>query len=116
MGASVSYQFSSIVRATAVDTDRRTSDRDEVHYRARAFGPDAQPHTLLIVNISPHGLMARCDHQFAEGARLRVMLPVVGALPAEIRWSLGGRVGVSFDSAVDLASYYELLAQMLKAG
>lgn len=116
MGASVSYQFSSIVRATAVDTDRRTSDRDEVHYRARAFGPDAQPHTLLIVNISPHGLMARCDHQFAEGARLRVMLPVVGVAPAEIRWSLGGRIGVSFDSAVDLASYYELLAQMLKAG
>jgi len=112
----VSFQFSSIVRATAADSDRRTTDRDEVHFRARAFGPDAQPRTLLIVNISPHGLMARCEHEFAEGARLRVMLPVVGAVPAEIRWALGGRIGVSFDSAVDLASYYELLAQMLKAG
>ena len=34
--------------------ESRVSQRDEVHYRARAFGPDAQPLTLLIVNISPH--------------------------------------------------------------
>jgi hypothetical protein len=107
----VTYQF-----ATVTADERRVIDRDEVYHRARAFGPDARPHTLLIVNISPHGLMARCDHEFAGGGRLRVMLPVVGAVPAEIRWSLGGRIGVSFDSAVDLASYYELLAQMLKAG
>ncbi len=112
----MTYQFSSIVRDTAADTDRRTTARDEVHYRARVFGPDAEPHTLLVVNVSPHGLMARCEHDFAEGDRLRVMLPVVGVAPAEVRWALGGRLGVSFDTAVDLASYYELLAQMLKAG
>lgn len=112
----MSYQFSSIVRDTAADTDRRSIGRDEVHYRARAFGPDAQPVTLLVVNISPHGLMARCELGFAEGDRIRVMLPVVGVAPAEIRWALGGRLGISFDAAVDLASYYELLAQMLKAG
>lgn len=108
--------FASLVRATAADTDRRTADRDEVHYRARAFGPDAQPVTLLVVNISPHGLMARCDSDFAERDRLRLTLPVIGPLAAEIRWSLGGRIGVSFDQPIDLASYYELLAQMLKAG
>ena len=56
------------------------------------------------------------QYRASEGDRLRVMLPVVGAVPAEIRWALGGRLGVSFDAAVDLASYYELLAQMLKAG
>ena len=112
----MSYEFSSIVRDIAADTDQRAMTRDAVHFRARAFGPDAEPHTLLIVNISPHGLMARCEHEFSEGDRLRVMLPVVGVAPAEIRWALGGRIGVSFDSAVDLASYYELLAQMLKAG
>ena len=107
---------SAATAARAPADDRRLSDRDEVHYRARAFGPDAQPVTLLIVNISPHGLMARCEASFNEGDRLRVMLPVVGVAPAEVRWSLGGRMGVNFDTAVDLASYYELLAQMLKKG
>jgi len=109
----VTYQFSSGAAAAGAE-DRRLVERDEVHYRARAFGPDAQPVTLLIVNISPHGLMARCEKPFAEGDRMRVTLPAVGVVAAEIRWSLGGRLGASFDTAIDLASYYELIAQLMK--
>ncbi|MCP3730748.1 PilZ domain-containing protein [Sphingomonas sp. MG17] len=105
----MTYHFS-----TVTADERRVADRDEVHYRARAFGPDARPHTLLVVNLSPHGLMARCDADFAEGDRLRIMLPVVGVAVAEIRWCLGGRMGVNFETAIDLASYYELLAQLMK--
>lgn len=105
----MTYQF---LKVTA--DERRVATRDEVHYRARAFGPDAQPHTLLVVNISPHGLMARCEASFAEGDRLRIMLPVVGVAVAEIRWCLGGRLGVNFESAIDLASYYELLATLMR--
>lgn len=100
--------------ASMAGADRRTIERDEVHYRARAFGPDAQPVTLLIVNISPHGLMARCETPFGEGDRVRVMFPSVGVVAAEVRWALGGRLGVSFDMAIDLAGYYELLAQLVK--
>lgn len=110
----MTYQFSSAAGAAASADDRRAAERDEVHYRARTFGPDNQPVTLLIVNISPHGLMARCEKPFAEGDRIRVTLPAVGAVPAEIRWSLGGRLGASFDTAIDLASYYELIAQLMK--
>jgi len=105
----VTYQF-----AKVVTDERRAAARDEVHYRARAFGPTAQPVTLLVVNISPHGLMARCDTAFAEGDRLRIALPVAGVVVAEIRWCLGGRFGVNFETGIDLASYYELLAQLMK--
>lgn len=108
----MTYQFAS----TAAADDRREIERDEVHYRARAFGPDARPVTLLIVNISPHGLMARCEASFDESDRLRVMLPVVGVAASEIRWCLGGRLGASFDAAIDLANYYELIAQLMKKG
>lgn len=94
--------------------DERAVDRDAVHYRARAFGPNAESLTLLIVNLSPHGLMARLDGAFEQGQRIRVTLPVIGVLAAEIRWCLGGRMGCQFDQAIDLASYYELLAAMLK--
>lgn len=95
-------------------SDVRRELRDEVHYRARAFGPDAKQLTLLVVNISPHGLMARCDACFEIGDRLRIVLPVAGVTVAEVRWSLGGRIGCQFDQAIDLASYYELLATLMK--
>ncbi|RYY26802.1 MAG: PilZ domain-containing protein [Sphingomonadales bacterium] len=93
----------------------RREGRDDVHYRARAFGPDAKQHTFLIVNISPHGLMARCDHCFEIGDRVRIQLPVIGVAVAEIRWSLGGRLGAQFDTAIDLAGYYELIATLMRA-
>ena len=93
----------------------RREMREDVHYRARAFGPDAKQLTFLVVNISPHGLMARCEDCFQPGDRLRVVLPVVGAVIATVRWSLGGRLGCQFETAIDLASYYELVTVMVKA-
>ncbi|MES2444606.1 MAG: PilZ domain-containing protein [Pseudomonadota bacterium] len=92
----------------------RREGRDEVHYRVKAFGPDARALNMLIVNISPHGMMARCDTCFAIGDRIRMTLPVVGVVAGEVRWSLGGRIGCQFDHAIDLAGYYELAAVMLK--
>ncbi|MGY4395846.1 hypothetical protein ACVWZA_001019 [Sphingomonas sp. UYAg733] len=98
----------------AAIADNREISRDEVHYRARAYGPDARPLSLLIVNMSALGLMARCDMDIAEGSRLRVTLPVVGVIAAEVRWCLGGRMGCELDHPIDLADYYELLAALIK--
>ena len=93
----------------------RREGRDDVHYRARGFGPDARQLNLVIVNLSPHGLMARCERQLEIGDRIRVVLPIVGPVAAEIRWSLGGRIGCQFDQAIELAGYYELIAVVVKA-
>ena len=101
--------------AQAAITDSRAITRDEVHYRARATGPDLRPVTLLIVNMSALGLMARCEVEFAVGDRLRVSLPVVGTIPTVVRWWLGGRLGCELESPIELADYYELLAAMLSA-
>ena len=94
--------------------DVRREDRDDVHYHVRAFGPDAKPLTLLVVNVSPHGVMARCDKDYAAGQRIRLMLPSAGAMAAEVRWALGCRIGCKFDIAIDLATYYEMLATVVK--
>lgn len=95
--------------------ESRALVRDEVHYRARAFGPDARQLSLLIVNLSAAGLMARTDSGYGVGDRLRVTLPVIGVVVAEIRWALGGRIGCELDVAMPLPEYYELLAVLLKA-
>ena len=102
-------------RALAISVDNRAIPRDEVHYRARAVGPDAKPLSLLIVNMSALGLMARVDIDCAVGDQLKVSLPVVGTIVAEIRWSLGGRIGCELDRPIDQASYYALLAALIRA-
>ncbi|WP_294265134.1 PilZ domain-containing protein [uncultured Sphingomonas sp.] len=94
--------------------DDRAEHRDQVHWRARAFGPDARSLSLTIVNLSPHGLMARCDAPFVEGARIHLTLPVAGAIAGEVRWALGGRIGCRFDRGIDRATYYEMLAAILR--
>ena len=102
-------------RALAISVDNRAIPRDEVHYRARAVGPDAKPVSLLIVNMSALGLMARADIDYEVGDQLKVSLPVVGTIVAEIRWSLGGRIGCELDRPIDQANYYALLAALIRS-
>jgi CHAD domain-containing protein len=59
MGAALAY------------SDQRDAPRDEVHYRARAFGGDARPVSVLVVNMSAQGLMARVDTDRPIGERLQ---------------------------------------------
>jgi hypothetical protein len=102
MGAALAY------------SDRRDVPRDEVHYRVRAFGADARPVSILVVNMSAQGLMARVDADRPVGERLHITLPVVGVVVAEVRWSLGGRIGCELDRPIGMADYYELLTALLK--
>jgi hypothetical protein len=100
------------VALAADGTEGRREPRDEVHHRARAHGPDGATHPLLLVNMSPHGLMARGDLPYPPGAVIRVTLPLVGEVAAEIRWSLGGRIGCRLHGEVPAAHYPALLAMM----
>jgi hypothetical protein len=95
-------------------TEKRDLARDEVDYRARAFGGDAQRVGLQVVNMSAQGLMARVVGDRPVGERLHITLPVVGVVTAQVRWSLGGRIGCELDRPIGMADYYELLAALLK--
>lgn len=95
--------------------DHRSTDRDEVHFRANGYGPDAQPLAMVIVNISAMGLMARCDADLKPDQRICIQLPIIGTTSAVIRWALGGRIGCELDRVIDRADYYALLAVMLKS-
>ena len=58
--------------------------------------------------------LARADTNYDVGDQLRVTLPVVGTVVAEIRWTLGGRIGCELTRPIDLASYYDLLAALVR--
>lgn len=92
--------------------DERSEPRDAVHHRTRAVHPDGRLLPLLIVNTSQNGLMARCDAPCEPGDRLRIDLPQIGHVMAEVRWSLGGRLGCKLERPLGLAEYYTLLSAL----
>lgn len=100
------------VGALGLAVDERSEPRDAVHHRTRAGFPDGRLVAFTIVNTSASGLMARCDAACEPGDRVRVDLPIVGPIPMEVRWSLGGRIGCRFAQSLGLAEYYALLAAL----
>ncbi len=90
--------------------EERAEPRDEVYHRSRATLAGQRSVPVTVVNLSPHGLMARIDADIAAGDLLKVRLPVVGDVTAAVRWSLGGRIGCQLDQPIDPRSYARLLA------
>lgn len=90
--------------------DDRIEPRDAVYHRTRAMLADGRSVPVTVVNLSPHGMMARIDVELAAGEWLNVRLPVVGTVTAGIRWSLGGRIGCQFDRSIAPRAYGLLLA------
>lgn len=93
-------------------SEDRSEPRDAVHHRTRARHGDGRILPLVVVNTSVGGLMARCELRVEQGDRLHVDLPVVGSVAADVRWSLGGRIGCRFLQQLGLAEYYALLAAL----
>ncbi len=94
-------------------SNQRAVERDEVHHRARAIDARGAPAALLIVNITAMGMMARGEMAGDVGDRVRITLPVVGAVAAEIRWALGGRIGFEFTPPIAVADYAAVLKAMV---
>jgi hypothetical protein len=89
--------------------DERSEPREPVLHRTRLTGPDGAERTVTLVNVSPSGFMARCDHNWSEGEQVTLALPRLGKVAAEIRWSLGGRIGCRLRRPLGLADYHALL-------
>jgi len=88
--------------------DERYEARDPVLHRTRGSTGDAR-FAMLVVNLSPGGLMARCDAVLAPGDVVRLDLPIVGSVAMRVRWALAGRVGCQFDAALSPLTYGRLL-------
>ncbi|TXC70652.1 PilZ domain-containing protein [Sphingomonas ginsenosidivorax] len=102
-------------RTATTSMDARGAPRDEVMHRTRGVGADGAVMKLVIVNISATGLMARCELVPDVGAVIGVELPILGRVPATVRWVLGGRIGCAFDAPIPLAEYYGMLSTLLRS-
>ncbi|RHW17279.1 PilZ domain-containing protein [Sphingomonas gilva] len=96
-------------------SEARRDMREDVHFRTRAIMADGRSVELLVVNVSARGLMARCDDaRIGPEQKIVVRLPGAGGVIGEVRWALGGRIGVEFDEMIELARYLQMLAEVLK--
>jgi hypothetical protein len=91
-------------------SDKRAHKRVPVFHRTRGAGADGQPLSLVIVDLSAGGLMARCDHRLSTGERLQVYLPGIGTRSALVCWSLGGRIGCEFDAPINIEACLAIAA------
>lgn len=94
--------------------DVRSEPREEVLHRSHVTLADQRTVPVTVVNLSPHGMMARSDTDIVAGEWLKVQLPVIGIVAAAVRWSLGGRIGCQFDRPIDPVDYGRLLTTVAR--
>lgn len=98
--------------ASSQGQDGRVERRDEVNHRSRAMLAERRSVPVLIVNLSPNGLMIRSDASVSVGEWIRISLPVVGDVQMAVRWTLGGRIGCQLDQAIPADRYHAVLNAM----
>lgn len=91
------------------DIEKRRAERDAVSIRGALHAPNAEPHEVLLGNLSPFGFMAISTVEYPEGALVRLHLPMIGEVNARIVWSLSDRIGAEFIRPFDARGYRALL-------
>ena len=93
--------------------DQRTTERTSILHRTRASTPQGMSVALTLVDISSRGFMARCEEEIPRDTLLHVNLPVLGKRTAEVRWSLGGRIGCEFCNPINVADKSLMLTALM---
>lgn len=64
-----------------------------------------QSHRLVVTNISSTGLAGRTSARFSKNDRLEISLGGTGLIAASVAWTSEDRLGLRFDSAIQLDAY-----------
>lgn len=96
--------------------DMRRFHREEVCFRIEIAGPDLNPASALIVNISPLGCLLRCSQPLQPDAELYFSLPLAGRIEARVVWAMGGRIGLEFREEIDAKPYLAMLEKLHRPG
>ena len=67
-------------------------------------------------NVSPSGFMGECAETVRAGSKVVLLLPMAGALEADVRWALNGRIGCQLRDRLTLRQQALVLALTAKNG
>lgn len=74
----------------------KRNDRQDVDLAADVFRCDGSRFPARLLNISYEGCQLRCEMTLQIGERIKVALPGLGEIGAQVRWALPGRAGAWF--------------------
>jgi hypothetical protein len=99
--ASASYKLIEQVAAA----ERRRAERRTVALDTLMADRENRTFAIRILNLSDQGFMAQSEWPLRERALVRVDIPTIGWLRAEIVWVLGDRIGGAFRETVDAEDF-----------
>ena len=80
----------------------RRPDRLHISLPATIACENDSPVSIHLRNISTFGFMGECGGEMPVGSAVTVQLPGVGVTRGLVRWTIGTKVGGSFNSKIDL--------------
>jgi hypothetical protein len=82
--------------AQIFESNRRRAKRADIALDAQIANREGTCSAIRILNVSADGLMAATALPLCERAVVRIDIPTIGWVQAEIVWVLGDRVGAAF--------------------
>jgi hypothetical protein len=76
-------------------------DRDGVAIDAVVHRGDGSKKNVTLSNLSPDGCRIESDGDFRIGEHVRIAIPSMGKMSAQVRWALPGSAGAKFLTRAD---------------
>lgn len=95
--ASASYYLTERVTIA----ERRRAVRRDISLGTMMADREGRSFSVRILNLSQEGFMVQSEWSLCERAPVRIDIPTIGWLRAEISWVLGDRVGGSFRDVLE---------------
>ncbi|HVL79054.1 MAG TPA: PilZ domain-containing protein [Sphingomicrobium sp.] len=74
------------------------NDRQDARIDAVIHRTDGDKVTVTLTNLSYEGCRIEAGDTFRIGERVRIAIPRVGTIDAQVRWALDGKAGAQFSS------------------
>lgn len=96
-------------KAKWLGIERRRYPRDPVSWLTTASWNGGATVDVRVLDISPMGFSAGCPREFMDDERIRVNLPILGQVDADVVWCKAGHLGACFARPIPTDTYSRLL-------
>jgi len=103
-------QASKLKEMVRLSEQRRRVPRDVIDLITMCTRDCRTRESIRLVDISPLGFHARANPQFERNERVRLVLPIIGDVEAQVAWALKGCFGGWFLQPVPEDIYPRILA------
>ena len=98
--------------ATTTFSNRRRAKREDIAADTLMTDREGRLSGVRLLNLSEDGFMAVTDMDQTEREPIRIDMPLVGWVRADIVWVLGERIGAAFRTPLSEAALTAIVAEV----